>query len=46
MDVHRRCLKRVSNFCGVDPEALHAVSLNDKLVYPGQLVRLSQKLSV
>ena len=26
MDVHRRCLKRVSNFCGVDPEALHAVS--------------------
>ena len=25
MDVHRRCLKRVSNFCGVDPEALHAV---------------------
>jgi len=28
MDVHRRCLKRVSNFCGVDPEALHAAIKN------------------
>ena len=26
MDVHRRCLKRVSNFCGVDPKKLQTVS--------------------
>lgn len=26
MDVHRRCLRRVSNFCGVDPQQLQHVS--------------------
>ena len=26
MDVHRRCLQRVSNFCGVDPKQLQHVS--------------------
>ena len=28
MDVHRRCLNRVSNFCGVDPKHLQLVSKN------------------
>lgn len=35
MDVHRRCLRRVSNFCGVDPQQLqHALRATELLRTP------------
>ena len=48
MDVHRRCLRNVSNLCGVNPEELYKVSRNQSLeffvnVFSEQVIAISNR---